>query len=104
MFSTIKAYLWAAVLAGAGIFFAIFSSTRKENKLLKEVNKNQEESLRTVEVTEDVSTTIHVEHKIEEAAIKASTEAVKEKVRNETTSDDTPLDPEFIKLLNDSRD
>lgn len=104
MFSTIKAWLYAGALAAAAVFFTIFSSTRRENKLLKEVKKNQDESLRVVKIEDEVSNTIHTEHKTQEASIEASVEVTKEKVKNETISNDTPLDPEFIKLLNNNRD
>ncbi|MGL1886330.1 MAG: hypothetical protein OCD76_07425 [Reichenbachiella sp.] len=104
MFKSLQIWLYAAGAAAVAIFYAVFTSTRKENKLLKQVNKTQSESLRVVEVSDKVSNTIHKEHIIEEASIKASIEATKEKVKNETVTNDDLLDPEFIKLLNDSRD
>ena len=104
MLSTIKAWLYAGALATVAIFLTMFSSTRRENELLKEVKKGQDESLRVVKIEEEVSNTIHTEHNAQEASIEASLEATKGKVKNETTSNDTLLDPEYIKLLNNSRD
>lgn len=103
MFSTIKAYLVAGAIGIVSIFFVIFSSTRKENKLLKQVNKDQTESLRIIDTKEEVTSQVTVEHNVKEASLEASNAVVKERVKNETTSNNDTLDPEFIRMLNNNR-
>ena len=102
MISTIKSYLIAGGVAIGAICLTIFSFTRKENKLLKQINKDQEESLKIVDTKEKVATTVHKGHKIQEASIEKSIQETKDLV-NETNTPDTPLDPEFIRLLNKNR-
>ena len=102
MFGSIKSYLAIAGAAAVAIFYAIFQSTKKENKILKKVVEAQEESLHIVDVTEKVSTTLHKEHIIKEASIDASIKATKDKVKDETDANNDVLDPEYIRLLNEN--
>jgi len=100
---TIKTYLAIAGSAILAIFYAIFKATKRENEVLKVVNKAQEEQIHVHEVTDKVTEIVHKDHIIKEASIEASTQALKEDIKNETTTPDTPLDPEFIRMLNKNR-
>ena len=86
-------------MAIAAIFYAIFTSTRKENQTLKQVVKDQMESLKLASVKDEVSNKIHISHKIEEASIEKSIEATKVQL-NETDTPDALISPERIRLLN----
>ena len=102
MFASLKLYLAGAGVAIAAIFYAIFTSTRKENQTLKSVVKEQMESLKVVSVKDEVSNKIHISHKIEEASIEKSIKETKVQL-DEATSPlhvPVPLDPNTIKLLN----
>jgi len=94
-----KKYLLGFIAIISSILYAVVSS----NKRLKVRNERLEESLEVNEVTDKVTNLVVKEHQEEEASIEASTQALREKV-NETNHTSTPLDPEYIRLLNQGTD
>lgn len=100
MFSKFKLYISGIVLATIAILASLLKSSRKDNKVLREVAKSQEEALRVSEVTDKVTNLIHKETLIERASIAQSIKDTKGKIYDTSKNDHTELDPEFVRLLN----
>ena len=91
-------YLSTALALILATLYALFRSKANKVKVLEEVTKSQEETIRISEAKEEVSNVIQFKLEEEEAKISSSTKEKKNEIKD---SNDTIMDNDFIRLLDE---